>query len=102
MIAQYGCFEDVCVIIDVCFLCKVSCIACLSFDIEHLFSSQSVLWDTRAIACPLLVNQKIAVMHWSELKPYNKPFVLLHSQDFGLGPNDLVMGTPFAKAACLQ
>ena len=45
---------------------------------------------------------KIAVMHWLEPKSYNKPFELLHSWDFGLGTNDLVTGTPFAKAGSLQ
>ena len=34
--------------------------------------------------CLLTVSQsKIAVMHWSEPKSYNKPFVLLHSREFG-------------------
>ena len=84
MIVHYGCFEDVSAVIDVCPLCSVSHAACLSFEVYHLYSGQSVLWDQRAIACPLFLNQEIAVMHWLEPKSYNKPFVLLHSQDFGL------------------
>ena len=52
----------------------------LSFEVNHLYSGQSVLWDQRgATACPLFLNQKIAVMHWSEPKSYNKLFVLLCS-----------------------
>ena len=87
MIAHYGCIEDGSAVIDACPLCSMLHAACLSFDIEHLFSGQSVLWDQEAIAYPLFLNQKIAVMHWSDPKSYNKPFVLLHSWDFGFkGP----------------
>ena len=83
MIANYGCFEDVSAVIDVCPLCNVFQAACLSLEVGHLFGSQFVLWDQRAIACPLFLNQKIAVMHWSKPKSYNKPLVLLCSRDFG-------------------
>ena len=40
-------------------------------------------WDQRATACPLFLNPKIVVILWSEPKSYNRPFVLLHSWDFG-------------------
>ena len=40
------------VVIDVCPLCSVLHVACLSFEVYHLFNGQSVLWDQRAIACP--------------------------------------------------
>ena len=83
MIAHDGCFEDVSAVIDTCPLCSVSCAECLSFEFDFLFSGHSVLWDQRAISCPLVLNQKIVVMHWSELKSYNKPFVFLHSWEFG-------------------
>ena len=46
-------------------------------------NGQSVLWDQRAIAHPLFLNPKIAVMHWSDPKPYSELFVLLCSLDFG-------------------
>ena len=82
MIAHYGCFENVSAVIDACPLCSVMCATCSSFEVDCLFSGQSVLWDQRAIACPLVLNQKIADMHWTEPKSCNKPFVLLHSQDF--------------------
>ena len=39
-------------------------------------SGKSVLWDQRAITYSLLLNPKIAVMHWSDPKSYNEPFVL--------------------------
>ena len=48
MIAHYGCFEDICAVIDACPLCGLSCAACaecLSFEVDCLFSGQSVLWD---------------------------------------------------------
>ena len=63
-------------------LCSMSHNTCWSFEVDHLFSGLSVLWDQGAIAYPLFPNQKIAVIHWSESKSYNKPVVLLHSQDF--------------------
>ena len=72
MIANYGCFEDVSVVIDVCTSCGVSCDNCLSFEMDHLFSGQSVLLDQRVTSCLLFLTQKIAVMHWSEPKSYNK------------------------------
>ena len=83
MSAHYECFTDVSTVIDVCPLCSVSCAACISFEVDHLFSHQSVLRVQGAIASPLFLNWKIAVMHWSEPKSYNKPFVQLHSWDFG-------------------
>ena len=46
-------------------------------------SSQSVLWDQRAIAYPLFHNPKTAVMYWSDPKSYNKLVSLSHSQDLG-------------------
>ena len=61
-------------------------------------SGQSELWDQRAISYPLLLNQKIAVMHQSEPQSYNKPFLLLCSQDFGFTANDPVIESPFDKA----
>ena len=58
MIAHYGCFEDLSAVIDVYPLCSVSCTACLRFEVDHLFSGQSVLWDQRATAFPLFLSQK--------------------------------------------
>ena len=83
VIAHYGWFEDVSAVFDVCLLCSVSHAACLNFEVDCLFSGQSVLWDERTTVCPLSLSQKIAVMHWSEPNSYNKPIVLLHSEDFG-------------------
>ena len=82
VIAYDWCFEDVSAVIDMCPFCSMSCATCWSFEVDHLFSGQSVLWNQRAIAYPLLLNQKIAAMHWSEPKSYNKPFVLLQYQNF--------------------
>ena len=82
MIAHHGYFKDVSVVIDAFPLCSLSHATFLRFEVDHLFSGQSVLWDKRANACPLFLNQKIVVMHWSEPKSYNKPFVLLYSHDF--------------------
>ena len=62
---------------------EVLIIMCVSLKLIVYSSGPSVLWDQRAIAYPLLLNQKIAVLHQSEPKSYNKPFVLLHSWDFG-------------------
>ena len=71
MIAHYGCFEDVSAVIGMCPPCSVLHAACLSFEVDHLFSGQSVLWDQRVTACslfltPIFLTQKIAAMHWSE------------------------------------
>ena len=63
---------------------EVLIITCVSLKLIIYLSGQSVLWDQRAIACPLLLNQKIAVMYQSEPESHNKLFVLLHSQDFGI------------------
>ena len=80
MIAHYGCFEDVSAVIDVCPICSVSC---LSFEVDHLFSGQSVLWNQRDCCLSIVSQLFLAVMHWSEPKSYNKSNELLHSQDFG-------------------
>ena len=50
MIAHYGCLEVESAVIDVFPPCSVLCAASLSFDINHLFSGQSVLWDQRVTA----------------------------------------------------
>ena len=108
MIAHYGYFEDVSAVIDTCPLCNVSHGVCFSLDVDQPFDSQSVVWDQRSYCCLFIINplifllQKIAVMHWSEPTSYNKSFELLCSWDFGLGANDLHIGTPFTKAGCLQ
>ena len=68
MIAHYGCFEDVSAVLGSCPLCSVACVVCLSFEVDCLLSGQSVLWDQRAIACPLVPNQKTTIIHWSEPK----------------------------------
>ena len=69
---------------------EVLIITCISLKLIIHSSDQSVLLDQRAIAYPLLLNQKeIGAMHWSEPKSDNKPFVLLLSLDFGLVANDL-------------
>ena len=56
MIGHYGYFEDVSAVMDVCPPCNVLHAACLSFEFDHLFSCQSVLWDQRAITCPLVLS----------------------------------------------
>ena len=43
MILHYGYFEDVCAVIGMCPLCSVLHAACLSFEVDHLFSSQSAM-----------------------------------------------------------
>ena len=63
---------------------EVLIITCVSLKLLIYSSGQSVLWDQRAIVYPLLLNQQLAVIHWSEPKSYNKQFVLLHSKDFGI------------------
>ena len=88
MIACCGSFEDVSAVLDICPPCSVSHPACLIFEVDHLFSGQSMLWDQRVTGgslflTPLFLTQKIAVMHWSEPKSYNKPFVLWHNWDLG-------------------
>ena len=69
MIAHYGCIEDESAVIDECLPCGVSCAACLSFEVDHLFSGQSVLWDQRVTAfiafhSIVFLLRKIIVMHW--------------------------------------
>ena len=61
----------------------------------------------RGIACslfltPLFLTQKIAVMHLSEPKSYNNHLSYCIPMLLALGANDLDIGTPFAKADCLQ
>ena len=102
MTVHHGCFEDVSAVIDVCPLCSVSCVAWLSFEVDHLASGQSVIWDQRDIACPLFLNQKIAVMHWSEPSLITNHLCYCIPGIWALGANDPVIGTPFAKAGCLQ
>ena len=63
MIAHYGCFEDVSAVINTCPLCGVSCATFWCFEVDCLFSGQSMPWDQRVTACPSFHNQKIAVMH---------------------------------------
>ena len=81
MTACYGCLEDVSAVIDMCPLFSGSHATCLRFEVYYLFSRQSVLWDQRAVACPLFSQSENS---WSEPKSYNKPFVLLHSPAFWL------------------
>ena len=100
-IAHYGCFEDISAVIDMCPFCSVSHAAYLSFKVDFLFSGLSVLWEQRTITCPLFFNQKIAVMHWSEPKSYNNPFVLLHSQDFGFRGYWSGYRNPFSQSRLL-
>ena len=63
MIAHYECFEDVSVVIDECLPCSMSHAAYVSFEVDYLFSGQSVLWDQRVTACSLFLTQKITVIH---------------------------------------
>ena len=56
MIAHYGCFEDVSAVTDVCPPCSVLGAACLSFEVDHLYSGQSVLWDQRVTACSMFLT----------------------------------------------
>ena len=51
MIAHYGCFADVSLVIDAFPPCSVLHAACLSFEVDHIFSGQSVLLDQRLTAC---------------------------------------------------
>ena len=55
MNAHYGCFEDVNAVIDMC-PCSESHAACLSFEVDNLFSGKSVQWDQRIIACSLFLT----------------------------------------------
>ena len=70
---------------DACPLCSILGATCGCF--AHL-SGQIVLWDQRTIAYPLCSsNQKMAVMHLSDPKSYNQPFVLIMFPRFWLyGP----------------
>ena len=76
--------EDVSTVIDACPPCSVLSAACLCFEVDHLFSGQSLLWDQRVTGCSLFLTQKIVVMHWSEPKSYNKLFELFHSCNFDI------------------
>ena len=64
------------------------------FLVCHMLPVQALKWIIHlvvnlcfgikgATAYPLFLTQKIAVMHWSEPKSYNKPFELLCSHNFG-------------------
>ena len=69
MIAHYGCIEDESAVIDTFPPCSVLNAACLSFEVDHLFSGQSALWDQRDSAFIVSHSivfslRKIAVMHW--------------------------------------
>ena len=108
MIVHYG-FLKMKVQSLTCVLLVLCCVLYVfSFEVDHPFSGQSVLWDQRGYCSPLFLTplifllRKIAVMNWSEPKSYNKPFELMHSWDSGLGANDPDIGTPLAKAGCLQ
>ena len=68
MIAHYGCFEDESAVIDTCPPCNVSHAACLSFEADHLYSCQPVLWDQRVttfiVSHSIVFSlRKIAVMY---------------------------------------
>ena len=104
MIAHYGCFEDVSAVIDTCPPCSVSHAACLSFELDHLFSGQSVLWDQRVNALPLtplfLTQKKLSCtgqnlsLTTSHLS-YCIPLILASVA------NDPDIGTPFAESRLL-
>ena len=107
MMAHNGCFEDASAVIDTCSPCSVMHAACLSFEVYHVFSGQSVLWDQRVTArslflTPMFLTQKITVMHWSEPKSYNKPFELLCPRILALGASDLDIGTLSCQSRLLM
>ena len=85
MIAHYRCFEEVSAVIDVCLLSSVSHAVVLEFEVDHPFGGQPVVWDQSGYCCLLFLTslifllQKLALLHCSEPKAYNKPFELLHS-----------------------
>ena len=56
MIAHYGCFKDESAVIDVCPPFSVSHAVCLSFEVDHLFSDQSVLWNQRVTVLLLFLT----------------------------------------------
>ena len=89
MIAHCGCFEDVTAVIDLCSSSSVLCAVCLSFEVEHLFSGKSVLWDQRVTACllfltPLFSHSENNCHTLVRTQVLQKPFELLCSQNFGV------------------
>ena len=71
MITHYGCFEGESAVIDTCPPLSVLHAACLSFEVDHLFSSQSVPWNQKVTACllfltPLFPHSGTVITHWSE------------------------------------
>ena len=98
MIAHYGCFEDVSVVIDACLLCNVSCAACLSFEVDHLLMV-NLCYVIKGL---LLVhwfslNQKIVACTGQNLSLTTSHLFYCIPRILALGTNDLAIGTPFAK-----
>ena len=72
-------------VIDGCPLCSLPHVTFWSVSLKLIIysSGQSVLLDQRLLSIHCCSIRKIAVMHRSEPKSYNKPFVLHCSWDFG-------------------
>ena len=72
MTAHDGCFDDLSVVIVACpfVVCFMPHLEALKLVIYS--SGQCVMWDQSAIVYSLFLNPKIAVMHWSNPKSYNK------------------------------
>ena len=94
--------HDLSVAIDVCPLCSMSCVTCWIFEVGCLFWWSICAVGSKGYWLSTVPPPKIAVMHWSEPKSYNELVCLSHSLILALGANDLDIGTPFAKAGCLQ
>ena len=56
MNSLYVSFEYVSAVIDAYPPCIVLCAACLSFEVDHLFSTQSVLWAKRVTAFSMFLT----------------------------------------------
>ena len=83
MIAHDGYFDNLSAVIDVCSLCSMLHAHVEALKLIIYFSGQSVPWDPRAIAYPLFLSTKVAVMYWSDPRSYIELVCLSCSLDFG-------------------
>ena len=94
-----------CVPFVVCYMphVQVLIITCVPLKLITYSSDQSVLWNQRAIAYPLCSSIQKLMSCTGQIQGLTmNSLCLLGPLDFGFRTNDLVMGTPFNKAGCLQ
>ena len=79
-------------VIDACPLCSMSCATYWCFDHnmcllqdEHVFKWPIYAMGSKGYCLSIMFfNPKIAVVHWSDPKPYNEPFVHIAFPGFRL------------------